>query len=112
MSQTLPTAQFNPYAGADPTTLPGSNAAFFSQQFSSGPLPPPNYHLYQPVDSFRIDLQPWQRTTYDFFIPAKMREEMQKKMFATQQIMPSELLSSQVVDSYAHYWIRFWPTAA
>ena len=91
MSQGLPSNQFNPYAG-EHTTLAAPPPTFYPQHgaFPAGPLQPPNYHLYQPFDSYRQDLQPWQRATYDFFIPDKIREELQKKMFATQQVMPSK----------------------
>jgi len=92
MGAALPAAgQYNLYA-SDHNALATSGAQFFPQHgaFPTGPLQPPNYHLYQPYDTYRQDLQPWQRATYDFFMPAKMREELQKKMFATQQVMPSE----------------------
>lgn len=94
MGATLPSAagQFNLYA-AEHNALTGSGTQFYSQHgaFPTGPLQPPNYHHYQPFDTYRQELQPWQRATYDFFMPAKMREELQRKMFATQQVMPSEL---------------------
>ncbi|KAL2146987.1 hypothetical protein VTI28DRAFT_1283 [Corynascus sepedonium] len=91
MGAALPAAgQYNLYA-SDHNALATSGAQFFPQHgaFPTGPLQPPNYHLYQPYDTYRQDLQPWQRATYDFFMPAKMREELQKKMFATQQVMPN-----------------------
>jgi len=50
----------------------------------------PNYHLYQPYDAYKGTLQPHQKATYDFFIPQRYREECQKKMFATQQTLPSK----------------------
>ncbi|KAL2017612.1 hypothetical protein VTK56DRAFT_1932 [Thermocarpiscus australiensis] len=87
----LPSAgQFNLYA-TDHNALTGTGVPFYPQHgaFPAGPIQPPNYHLYQPFDSYRQELQPWQRTTYDFFMPAKMREELQKKMFATQQVLPN-----------------------
>ena len=93
MATALPAAgQFNLYA-TEHNALATTGAQFYPQHgaFPTGPLQPPNYHLYQPFDTYRQELQPWQRATYDFFMPAKMREELQKKMFATQQVMPSEL---------------------
>lgn len=87
-----PVSQYSLYAG-DHSALAGPAAAFYPQSsaaFAAGPLQPPNYHLYQPFDSYRGELQPWQRTTYDFFLPQKMREDLQKKMFATLQVMPSK----------------------
>ncbi|KAL2257310.1 hypothetical protein VTK26DRAFT_344 [Humicola hyalothermophila] len=91
LGPTLPTAgQFNMYA-SDHNALAGSGAPFYAQHgaFPTGPLQPPNYHLYQPFDSYRQELQPWQRATYDFFMPARIREDLQKKMFATLQVMPN-----------------------
>ena len=92
MATGLPSAgQFNLYA-SEHNALATSGGSFYPQHggFPTGPLQPPNYHLYQPFDSYQQELQPWQRATYDFFMPAKMREELQKKMFATQQVMPSK----------------------
>ncbi|KAK4188948.1 hypothetical protein QBC35DRAFT_450707 [Podospora australis] len=85
------TSQFNPYAN-DHGGIAGPGAQYYSAaaQFGSRAQQPPNYHLYQPFDSYRGDLQPWQRSTYDFFMPAKMREEIQQKMHATlQTVSPS-----------------------
>ncbi|KAK0723711.1 kinase-like domain-containing protein [Apiosordaria backusii] len=90
MSQTLPNnAPFNPYA-SDHGAVSGAGAGFYPSggPYASVPMQQPNYHLYQPYDAYRGELQPWQRSTYDFFTPAAMREEIQKKMFATQQTMP------------------------
>jgi len=84
-----PPAPYNPYTG-DPSAMAGAGTPFFAQQFSSGPIQPPNYHLYQPHDSYRQDLQPWQRSTYDFFLPADIRKDLQEKAFATQMTLPSE----------------------
>ncbi|KAK3695573.1 hypothetical protein B0T22DRAFT_111771 [Podospora appendiculata] len=91
MGQTLPSASpFHPYAN-DQNALVSSGATYYQQHppYGTGPLLPPNYHLYQPADVYRGDMQPWQRSTYDFFMPVKMREHLQKKMFATQQVMPN-----------------------
>jgi hypothetical protein len=41
----------------------------------------------------REDLNPYQRTIHDFFIPNTLREELQKKAEATWQVMPSKSLS-------------------
>nr|4CYJ_A Chain A, PAB-DEPENDENT POLY(A)-SPECIFIC RIBONUCLEASE SUBUNIT PAN3-LIKE PROTEIN [Thermochaetoides thermophila]4CYJ_B Chain B, PAB-DEPENDENT POLY(A)-SPECIFIC RIBONUCLEASE SUBUNIT PAN3-LIKE PROTEIN [Thermochaetoides thermophila]4CYJ_C Chain C, PAB-DEPENDENT POLY(A)-SPECIFIC RIBONUCLEASE SUBUNIT PAN3-LIKE PROTEIN [Thermochaetoides thermophila]4CYJ_D Chain D, PAB-DEPENDENT POLY(A)-SPECIFIC RIBONUCLEASE SUBUNIT PAN3-LIKE PROTEIN [Thermochaetoides thermophila] len=37
----------------------------------------------------RQELQPWQRATYDFFMPQNLREDLQKKQFATLQVIPN-----------------------
>ncbi|KAK4222342.1 PAB-dependent poly(A)-specific ribonuclease subunit PAN3 [Podospora fimiseda] len=82
--------QHNPYAAADQNQLfvppppPGSLPA--------GVAPPPNYHLYQPFEPYKGSLQPHQRSTYDFFMPQAMREDIQKKLYATQLVVPSTAL--------------------
>ncbi|KAK0633724.1 hypothetical protein B0T14DRAFT_415424 [Immersiella caudata] len=92
LGQQLPAnSQYNPYA-ADPNNISGSGSAFYSQTYSAGPIQPPNYHLYQPTDGYRGDLQPWQRATYDFFLSKDLREELQKKSFAAQQMIPGNML--------------------
>lgn len=109
----LPSAgQINFYA-SDHNALATSGTQFYAQHgaYPGGPLQPPNYHLYQPFDSYRQDLQPWQRATYDFFMPAKTREELQKKMFATQQVMPSEC-GLALVPGRGAKSARFWPSSA
>ncbi|KAK3996286.1 PAB-dependent poly(A)-specific ribonuclease subunit PAN3 [Cladorrhinum sp. PSN332] len=77
----------NPYA-TDQSAMyvqpPGSLQAGVAQ--------PPNYHLYQNFDAFKGSLQPYQRSTYDFFMPQNMREDYAKKMFATQLVLPSTAL--------------------
>ncbi|KAK0725718.1 hypothetical protein B0H67DRAFT_571235 [Lasiosphaeris hirsuta] len=106
IATTLPsTGQFNPYAAGDHGAMGGPGATFYPQHgaFSAAPLQPPNYHLYTPFDSHRQDLQPWQRATYDFFIPDKLREELQKKMFATQQTLPGSRLPQ------FHHWHSLVP---
>lgn len=105
--------QFNMYA-SDHNVLASSGAQFYPQHgaFPAGPLQPPNYHLYQPFDSYRGELQPWQRATYDFFMPTRMREELQKKMFATQQVMPSESHRHPCVFRCIPNSPRFWAPPA
>ncbi|KAK0612310.1 PAB-dependent poly(A)-specific ribonuclease subunit PAN3 [Bombardia bombarda] len=93
IGQVLPsTSTFNPYANDNMNNTSG--ATFYQHQgaYGNGPLMPPSYHLYQPIESYRQDLQPWQKTTYDFFMPAKIREELHKKMLATQQVIPNSVL--------------------
>lgn len=96
LGQTLPTSgQFNPYAGDHAASLAASGTAYYTQQsYNAGLVHPPNYHLYQAFDINKLDLQPYQRSTYDYFIPREVREELQKKMFATQQVLPSEFKST------------------
>ncbi|KAK3500982.1 PAB-dependent poly(A)-specific ribonuclease subunit pan-3 [Neurospora crassa] len=91
LGQTMPPAgQYNPYAN-DPNNLAGAGAGLYQPAgFGNGLVHPPNYHLYQPPSElYRPSLQPYQRTTYDFFIPKDRRENLQKKLFHMQQLLPN-----------------------
>ncbi|KAK8023601.1 hypothetical protein PG993_011667 [Apiospora rasikravindrae] len=98
MSQTIPTAQFNPYA-EDPTGMAGGSTSFYPAQGAyAAPIQPLQYHLYAPVGPYRSDLSPYQRQAHDFFLREDIREEMQKKSEATRQVLPGSQL-----PSVAHY---------
>ncbi|KAK0655212.1 hypothetical protein B0T16DRAFT_318099 [Cercophora newfieldiana] len=98
MGQQLPAnTQFNPYA-TDPANLSGTGSAFYPHPYQAAPLQPPNYHLYQPTDGYQGEIQPWQRSTYDFFLPKDLREEMQKKQYTAQQVIPGSMLPA--LDRY------------
>ncbi|GJC90852.1 PAN2-PAN3 deadenylation complex subunit PAN3 [Colletotrichum liriopes] len=98
VGQALPATPFNPYAD-DPTGLAGSSAAYFQHQNAyTAPLQPLQYHLYAPVGPYRDDLLPFQRQIHDFFLPEKLREEMQRKSEALQQVMPNSTLPP--LDNY------------
>lgn len=58
------------------------------------------YHLYAPIGPHREDLLPYQRNAHDFFMPEKLREDLQKKSEASLQTMPSmiALLPVQWLD--------------
>lgn len=90
----LPTPQFNPYA-EDHSGMASAAAAtsFFQPQNAfTGPLQPLQHHLYAPSNGRRDDLQPYQRSTSDFFIPEDIRQELVKKLEATNQMMPNSQL--------------------
>ncbi|KAL0937886.1 pab-dependent poly -specific ribonuclease subunit pan3 [Colletotrichum truncatum] len=98
VGQALPATPYNPYAD-DPTGLAGSSAAFFQHQNAyTAPLQPLQYHLYAPVGPYREDLLPFQRQVHDFFLPDKLREDMQRKSEALQQVMPNSTLPP--LDNY------------
>lgn len=88
VASALPTPQYNPYAN-DHAGLVSHGGAFYpgGQSGFAAPLQP-QYHLYAPVGPYKDDLQPWQRSTYDFFMPEKLREDIQKKSHAALQVMP------------------------
>ena len=48
------------------------------------------YHLYAPQGPHREDLLAYHRLAHDFFMPEKLREELQKKSEASLQTMPSK----------------------
>ena len=90
MSQS--SGQFNPYANDNASAAaPGGGYYPGAGGLTPGPSHPPNYHLYAPtVPAKKPDLQPYQRSTYDFFMPADLRLDFHKKAFATLQQMPSK----------------------
>lgn len=78
-----------------------ANAAqqfYQAQNAFSAPMQPLQYHLYSPVGPHREDLMPYHRMTHDFFIPEKIREEMQRKSEASLQVMPNSQLPQ--LDNY------------
>lgn len=85
-----PPVPFNPYAVNDHSGISNQGATYFQSQFPSA-LAPPQYHLYAPIGPYRDDLMPYQRVTHDFFMPERLRDELQKKSHATLQMMPSML---------------------
>ncbi|OAA60084.1 PAB-dependent poly(A)-specific ribonuclease subunit PAN3 [Cordyceps fumosorosea ARSEF 2679] len=87
-------AAFNPYAENH-----GGMAGAAPQFYQGGQFPPQplQYHLYAPVGPHREDLLQYHRVTHDFFIPEKLREEMQRKSEAALQVINSQLPQ---VDNY------------
>jgi len=93
MGAALPAAgQYNLPLYGDHSGLAAPGAPFYPPHaaYPTGPIQPPHYHLYQPFGPYRQELQPWQRATYDFFMPQNLREDLQKKQFATLQVIPSK----------------------
>lgn len=88
MTQSLATSQFNPYAEEHGMT--GASTPFYSAQAAyQAPAQPLQYHQYAPVGPHRSDMASYQRQAHDFFIPTEIREDMQKKLEATRQVLPS-----------------------
>lgn len=97
VGQALPTTPYNPYAD-EHHALAGGSAFYQAQGAFSAPVPPLQHHLYAPVGPHREDLMPYQRTTQDFFMPEKFREELQRKAEATLQVMPNSQLP--ILDNF------------
>lgn len=92
VAQGLPGAQFNPYA-ENHGGLAGAAQQFYQTGAAfTAPMQPLQYHLYAPVGPHREDLMPYHRVAHDFFIPEKLREEMQRKTEASLQVMPNSQL--------------------
>lgn len=88
MTQTLATSQFNPYA--EEHNMTGASTPFYSAQAAyQAPAQLLQYHQYAPVGPHRSDMTSYQRQAHDFFMPTELREEMQKKLEATRQVLPS-----------------------
>ncbi|KAF2395970.1 hypothetical protein EJ06DRAFT_534411 [Trichodelitschia bisporula] len=79
--------QINPYA-TDPTSMAGS----FFHQGANAFAQPAQYHNYAPMGPHRENLLPYQRASHDFFIPDKLREELQRKAEASLQTLPNSTL--------------------
>ncbi|KAG6017254.1 hypothetical protein E4U43_001909 [Claviceps pusilla] len=91
VSQNLPGAHFNPYA--DEHAMAGAGGGFYPASAAyAPPLQPLQHHLYAPVGPHRDDLMPYHRMAHDFFLPDKLREELQKKSEAALQVMPNSQL--------------------
>ncbi|KID95914.1 PAB-dependent poly(A)-specific ribonuclease subunit PAN3, partial [Metarhizium majus ARSEF 297] len=92
VGQGLPSAHFNPYAD-DHSAMAGAAGGFYQPTGAfAAPLQPLQHHLYSPVGPYREDLMPYHRLTHDFFIPEKLREDLQKKAEASLQVMPNSQL--------------------
>ncbi|RFU72275.1 pab-dependent polya-specific ribonuclease subunit pan3 [Trichoderma arundinaceum] len=97
-SQSMATTPFNPYAD-DHNAMAGAQSTYFQTQNAfAAPLQPLQHHLYAPIGPYREDLMPYHRLTHDFFLPEKLREELQKKSEAALQVMPNSQLPQ--LDSY------------
>ncbi|PFH56731.1 hypothetical protein XA68_16094 [Ophiocordyceps unilateralis] len=97
VGQNLPPAPFNPYA-EDHNAMTGNSSYFPPQGAFTTPLQPLQHHLYAPVGPHRDDLMPYHRMTHDFFIPEKLRQELQKKSEASLQVIPNSQLPQ--LDNY------------
>lgn len=98
VGQGLTAAQFNPYA-EEQAGISGHPSPFYQPQGAfSNPLQPLQHHLYAPVGPHRDDLMPYHRMTHDFFVPEKLREDLQKKAEASLQVMPNSQLPQ--LDNY------------
>lgn len=101
VGQSLPTTPYNPYLDDSNTINPlasNGNTFYQSQAAYTATAQPLQYHLYAPVGPHREDLLPYQKVSHDFFIPEKIREDLQKKSEASLQVMPSTYESGVVHD--------------
>ncbi|KYK57019.1 PAB-dependent poly-specific ribonuclease subunit PAN3 [Drechmeria coniospora] len=98
VGQSLPAAQYNPYADDHAMAAAGAASFFPHQAPFTTPLQPLQHHLYAPVGPHRDDLMPYHRVTHDFFLAEKLREELQKKSEASLQMMPNSQLPQ--LDNY------------
>lgn len=90
VGQSLPSAQYNPYA--DDHGGLGAGAAFFNPPGAFQTPLQPLYHLYYPHGPRPSDLMAYQRMPHEFFMPDKLREDYQRKMEAAGQILPNSAL--------------------
>ncbi|KAG9242885.1 PAB-dependent poly(A)-specific ribonuclease subunit PAN3 [Calycina marina] len=94
MTQVINETQYN--ALQDTTNIPTNGVGYqqFPNQYSqSAPTALfPNYHLYAPIGPHREDLLPYQKHVHYFFMPEKIREDLQRKTAATLQTIPNSNL--------------------
>lgn len=57
------------------------------------------YHQYAPIGPYNTNMLPYQRTVHDLFLANDTREDLQKKMAASLQILPNSQLPQQI-ESY------------
>ncbi|ORY67440.1 PAB-dependent poly(A)-specific ribonuclease subunit PAN3 [Pseudomassariella vexata] len=100
MAQTLPAAQYNPYA-EDQNHLAAAGGSYYTSQTGyTAPMQPLQYHLYAPTGPYKQDLTPYQRQPHDFFLREDIREELHKKADATRQVLPNSQLPT--VSNHYH----------
>jgi PAB-dependent poly(A)-specific ribonuclease subunit 3 len=93
-----PYESFSPGPPANVYLEPSLNGTTFYQ---NGPTyqQPINYLQYAPVGPYPNNLQPYQRTVHDLFIPNDLREDIQKRSAASLQT-PQNLQLPHHVESY------------
>ncbi|TAQ85954.1 hypothetical protein B7494_g5721 [Chlorociboria aeruginascens] len=92
VAQAMPSAQYNPYLEENSNLANNGSGYFQTQANYSAPVQPLQYHLYAPIGPHREDLLAYQRLAHDFFMPEKLREDLQKKAEASLQVMPNSQL--------------------
>ncbi|KAL3422743.1 pab-dependent poly -specific ribonuclease subunit pan3 [Phlyctema vagabunda] len=98
VNSALPTPQYNPYLEEN-NPLANAGAGYYAGQAGyTASAQPIQYHLYAPIGPHREDILQYQRHAHDFFMPEKLREELQKKSEAALQVMPNSQLPS--LDNY------------
>lgn len=97
--QTVPSAQYNPYLEDNVNIVGGAGGSYYPTQGTyAATAQPLQYHLYAPLGPHRDDLLAYHRLAHDFFMPEKLREELQKKSEASLQTMPNSQLPT--LDNY------------
>ncbi|CAI4218261.1 unnamed protein product [Parascedosporium putredinis] len=99
VGQAMPTTAFNPYAedhnaaaaAAAAAALGAANSAYFPQNAFTTHTQPLLHHLYFPAGPHKEDLLPYQRTSHDFFMSEKLRQDLQKKAEAARQVINTGL---------------------
>lgn len=121
VGQAMPTTAFNPYAddhnaaaaAAAAAALGAANSAYFPQNAFTTHTQPLLHHLYFPAGPHKEDLLPYQRTSHDFFMSEKLRQDLQKKAEAARQVIST--LESRVCSTAIHtneFTHRYRPSAA
>lgn len=67
----------------------GTGGTYFQGQPSYN-VQPINYHLYAAIGPHADNLTPYQKSIHDLFLSDRLREDLQRKSEAVQQVMPSK----------------------
>ncbi|KAK9448200.1 uncharacterized protein V1518DRAFT_419963 [Limtongia smithiae] len=73
----------------------------YYQQQQAAHFQPLQYHLYAPLPPHKINLLPYQRTVQNFFLGDDLREDLQKKVEATLQVLPNSALPESLDVYYS-----------
>ncbi|RMZ81087.1 hypothetical protein DV738_g2514, partial [Chaetothyriales sp. CBS 135597] len=91
---------FPPNAAPSPYLDPAINGTTFYQNAAAFQQPL-QYHLYAPIGPYSNNMQPYQRTVHDLFIPNDIREEIHKKLAASLQILPNSQLPTHIENYHS-----------
>ncbi|KAG5519800.1 hypothetical protein PMAC_000073 [Pneumocystis sp. 'macacae'] len=85
-------------------TNSASSSNFYDHEIYYNQTPvyqPLQYHLYASHAPYRENLEPYQRTVYDFFMSNTLREDLQRKSEAIHQVLVDSNLPNQILGYHS-----------